>query len=779
MEGGTRIFTFPKTEEEIVACLRDPQWRIRHLYKIKNKQKQIVPFKPNDAQEELLRRMWFRNVIPKARQRGFCLHPSTRVLTASLEWVPIGDIKPGARLVAVDEDVPGGKGPSRKMRTATVEATAITRGNAYRMLFDDGREVVCTGNHRWLTRPSDAVVGTKWRSIESDNKCKIRPGTLVRWVTKPWGEPSYEDGWIGGMLDGEGHMSKRNVAASINVSQVVGPALARFEMYLDTRGYNYCTEDDAATRESKQGSQPVPKLVVGRMDEMFRIIGQTRPIRFIGNEFWDGRDLPGKRSGIGWAKVASIDPLGEMDMVDLQTSAKTFIAEGFVSHNSTLIQLMGLDTALFKPGSDVGIIAQDLPTAQEIFESKIKLAYDNLPDTIKQMVPITRSTTTEMKFANGSGVRVGTSMRGGTPNFVHVSEFGKISAKYPDKAREVLTGTLPAVPIDGIVFVESTAEGRDGAFYDMSHDAKAAQDEGRKLTPLDFRLHFASWWDADEYELDPAGVIITEKDHEYFDRIESLIGQALPPRKRAWYVTTRRQLFAGDHQMMFQEFPSTFDEAFSVSMEGTYYAQQLAHARKDGRIMRLPVMPGVPCYTVWDIGNSDGTAIWVVQKIGNEWRCLRFYEAWGEPYSHAVRWLQGLGMVWDTMYLPHDADHIRQGQTVNKSPKQMLEELMPGVRFEIVPRIEDVNWGIQQTRDMFPLLWFDDEHTKPGIIHIENYRKKWNDRQACWSTVPDKTGGHSEAADALRQLAQAYAGGLINVNRGAHKRKRPSSWRTS
>ncbi len=447
---------------------------------------------------------------------------------------------------------------------------------------------------------------------------------------------------------------------------------------------------------------------------------------------------------------------------------------------STLIQLLGLDTALFQPGADVGVIAQDLPTAQDIFDSKIKLAYDHLPDIVKQMVSVTSSTTTSMKFSNGSGVRVGTSMRGGTPNFVHVSEFGKICAKYPDKAREVLTGTLPAVPLNGIVFIESTAEGRDGAFYSISQEAKAASDENRALSQLEFKLHFASWWDADEYEIDPSGVVITPKDHEYFEQVEAKIGRKLSPGKRAWYVTTCRQVFAGDQQMMFQEYPSTFDEAFSVSTEGTYYVQQLAAARKNGQFKHhIPVLPGVPAFTFWDIGNSDGTAVWVIQRLGMEWRVIRFKEGWGEPYSFFSQWLQGLGMTWDTMFLPHDADHVRQGQTTNKSPKQMLEELMPGIRFEIVPRIGDINWGIQQTRDVFPMLYFDETHCKDGIVHIEAYKRKWNERQACWSSEPDKSGGHSEAADALRQFAQAYAGGMINVSRGVTKRKATRSWRTT
>jgi len=443
---------------------------------------------------------------------------------------------------------------------------------------------------------------------------------------------------------------------------------------------------------------------------------------------------------------------------------------------STLIQLLGLDTALFKPGSDVGVIAQDLDTAYEIFDSKIKLAYDHLPDVIKAMVGVVSSTKSSIKFDNGSGVRVGTSMRGGTPNFVHVSEFGKICAKYPDKAKEVLTGTLPAVPEDGIVFIESTAEGQAGAFYEMSLEAKGAQDEERKLSPLEFKLHFAGWWDAVEYELDPTGVQVSPDDHKYFDEVEAQIGRKLGPRKRAWYVTIRRQNFAGDKQMMFQEYPSTFDEAFSVSMEGTYYAQQIAAARNNGQFKdHIPVLPGVPCFTFWDIGNSDGTAIWVMQRVGMEWRCIRFKEGWGEPYSYFTRWLQSLGLTWDVMFLPHDATHERQGEEINKTPQQMLQDLMPGVRFEIVPRIDDVNWGIQQTRDVFPMLWFDKKECKEGIVHIEHYKRKWNTTQACWGREPDKTGGHSEAADALRQFAQAYTAGLINVNTGTWRRKRANA----
>lgn len=448
---------------------------------------------------------------------------------------------------------------------------------------------------------------------------------------------------------------------------------------------------------------------------------------------------------------------------------------------TTLVCIMWLDHALFNPNSACGIIAQDRETAEALFRNKVKFAYDNLPPSLKAAMPLESCTKSEIRFAhNNSFMRVATSVRSGTIHRLHISEFGKICAKFPDKAEEVITGSIPAVPKSGILVIESTAEGRDGEFYKICQTAEANHDARKVLTVRDYRFHFFPWWQEPNYRMDTRGVVVTAADHEYFDGVEAAMNTTLEPEQRAWYCATRDTDFSGDDEKMWQEYPSTPKEPFKVSLEGTYYAKQLTAARKSKRIMEhVPVMPGVPCYSFWDIGNSDGTAIWVLQYVAMQWRAIRFAEGWGEPYSHFAQWLQGLGLTWATHFLPHDADHKRQGETMNRSPKEMLEALMPGHRFEIVPRIDDVNWGIQQTRDVFPLLVFDETECKAGLVHIENYRRKWNKQQMTWSSEPDKTGGHSEAADGLRQFAQAHHNKQININFGATKKKRVSSWRVA
>ncbi len=446
---------------------------------------------------------------------------------------------------------------------------------------------------------------------------------------------------------------------------------------------------------------------------------------------------------------------------------------------TTLICILWLDTALFVENIRCGIIAQDREAAESLFRDKVKFAYDQLPDALRQMMPLRANNASTLVFGhNNSSIRVATSMRSGTIHRLHISEFGKICAKYPDKAVEVITGSIPAVPSSGILIIESTAEGRDGAFYKMTQASMAAAESGKKLTVKDYRFHFFPWWQEPGYQIDPAGVVLTDADHEYFSQVEGITGTTLTNRQQSWYVATRDSEFSGEDEKMWQEYPSYPEEAFQVSTEGCYFSKQLAAARKENRIKpTLQLLPNIPCHTYWDIGNSDGTAIWVTQRLGGENRVIRFYEAWGEPYSHAAQWLQGLGVIFGTHHLPHDADHVRQGQSRNISPREMLEELMPGQRFATVDRIQDVNWGIQQTRDIFPTLVFDEPHCKAGLIHIAAYRKKWNDRMGCWSDEPDKAGGHSEAADALRQLGQtAHADAKREAGSGTQKR-RLANWR--
>lgn len=428
---------------------------------------------------------------------------------------------------------------------------------------------------------------------------------------------------------------------------------------------------------------------------------------------------------------------------------------------TTLICLIWLDHALFVANQHCVIIAQDLGAAAEIFRDKIKVGYENLPDELREAMPLASDTKMSYEFAhNKSVVRVTTSARSGMVDRLHVSEFGKICKRTPDKAREVVTGSFPAVSQNGIIVVESTAEGRDGPFYKMVQQAEKRTSDPRPLNPKEFRLQFFPWWDEPTYQIQDPTYPVSYEDEQYFEGVEAKIGHTLTHAQRVWWLTTCEVEFQGDQDMMFQEYPSTVDEAFQVSSEGVYYAKQLSKARKDGRLTTpLPVIPGRPVYTLWDIGKGDGTGVWLCQDDGPWVNVVAYIEGWGEGYDYfaaeLVKWAarQGSNIIWDEHLLPHDAGHMRQtahGLTCAKD--ELKKTQIPGT-FKIVPRIDDLSVGINLTRALFARLRFDPVGCKEGLDHLANYRKAWNEHTSTYSSHPLKNDA-TEAADALRQLAQ-------------------------
>src|SRR5215207_5254074 len=134
-----------------------------------------------------------------------------------------------------------------------------------------------------------------------------------------------------------------------------------------------------------------------------------------------------------------------------------------------------------------------------------------------------------------SSMRVATSMRSGTLQYLHISEFGKICAQAPDKAREIVTGALNTVAAGQFIVIESTAEGQEGAFYEMAQRARERALSGVALTPLDYKFHFFPWWQDQAYQLNDAAVVIGAEDERYFSGLEES-GVKLAVAQKRWWV---------------------------------------------------------------------------------------------------------------------------------------------------------------------------------------------------------------------------------------------------
>lgn len=171
---------------------------------------------------------------------------------------------------------------------------------------------------------------------------------------------------------------------------------------------------------------------------------------------------------------------------------------------TTYFSLYLLDAVLWEDNVQAGIIAQTLEDSSNIFKDKLKYAFDNLDPRIRPLFQCVGDSAKELAFKHGSVIRVGTSLRGHTLQYLHVSEFGKVCARDPEKAREIVTGAFNTIHVGQRIFVESTAEGKEGYFYDLCQIAFQKDREKATLGPMDFKPYFFPWWKEPAYTLEKA-----------------------------------------------------------------------------------------------------------------------------------------------------------------------------------------------------------------------------------------------------------------------------------
>jgi hypothetical protein len=413
---------------------------------------------------------------------------------------------------------------------------------------------------------------------------------------------------------------------------------------------------------------------------------------------------------------------------------------------TTLIDILALDQTLFTPNYSAAIIAHGLREAEKIFRNKVKFPWDRLPDGVKALNPPVNQTASEFVFDNGSSIYVGTSGRSGTLQFLHISEYGKICRRFPEKANEIKTGSLPAVHAGGLIFIESTAEGTGGHFYEMVKEAEKIV--GREPNDMEFKLHFYPWWRKESYRLDPDGVLIENEIIEYFDELEEKHGIYLDDAQVAWYAAKRRIL----KEDMKQEYPSTPEEAFEAAMQEKYFAEQMLAARKQMRIKSVPILTNRRVNTFWDLGR-DTTAIWFHQYAALEHRMIDYMQDAGKTLDFYAREIQKRGYLLGNIYLPHDAEDQSVVTTVTAEAE--IKRLLPGVKVRIVPRIPQKMMAINAARSRIAECYFDEQRCAKGIACLDNYRKKWNESIGNWSDEPVHDQA-SHGADAFMQFAQGW-----------------------
>ena len=251
---------------------------------------------------------------------GSCLTPDHKVLTADLKYIPLGEIKPGDKLVSFDEEVVNKR--SRRYKTGIVEAVQHRVKEVFEVLLESGKKFKVTGDHRWLVKTGSKYY---WKTTNT-----LRKGTNIPKLFDEWGfNYSREAGWLEGLYDGEGSLSQRKTTGGTSmqlaISQNEGPTLDRLRYALEI-WYG------ATATYSTTGRKCQQLRLQGGTTTIAKFLGEIRPQRLLSKFMPEslGRiNSPNKNND----KVVSITKLGPRDIVQIAIDAKTMIVEGYPHHN--------------------------------------------------------------------------------------------------------------------------------------------------------------------------------------------------------------------------------------------------------------------------------------------------------------------------------------------------------------------------------------------------------------------------------------------------------------
>lgn len=251
----------------------------------------------------------------------YCLAPSTRVLTQDLQWITLQAVKVGDKLIGIEENTSNNQ--RRRIQPSTVETITHLTQPCYQITLEDGRQVISSAKHRWLARPLTGNNTWSWKTTESLanpwHKSYVG-GYQIAHFCNTWNtETTFEAGWLAGFFDGEGYVSKYHVCAA----QKSGQTLEQAKQFLTKLSFPF--------RDYPKG-EGLRELAISSENERLRFLGSVRPNRLIKNytECLFNRGF--QRKG---CKIQTIEYIGEQAVIGLQTSTRTFIAEGLVSHNSS------------------------------------------------------------------------------------------------------------------------------------------------------------------------------------------------------------------------------------------------------------------------------------------------------------------------------------------------------------------------------------------------------------------------------------------------------------
>ncbi|NBW18685.1 MAG: hypothetical protein EBR82_63005 [Caulobacteraceae bacterium] len=480
----------------------------------------------------------------------------------------------------------------------------------------------------------------------------------------------------------------------------------------------------------------------------------------LANPLWRLRNLYHiKRADDG--RIIKFEPRPEQqrvyDMLFKEGVKRLIILKARRLGMSTALDVLLTDQMLWNAGTQCSLVDQTAADAERKLATIAKVAVDNLPSGTLQHVERVRDSGSILEVSVAGNVAssffAGLRARGGTNNWLHLSEWGVIQADDPRRSEEILTGAIPSAE-HGRIIVETTWKGgRGGHLWEIVKSALETPEEAK--TDKDWRVVFFPWWRDPTYVVEGDVSTISPAISQYLDEMERTTGHTFTPQQRLWYDRQQRQLGL----FIFREFPTTLDECFKSPVEGAIYAAELDKLRASGAISAFKYDNSTLVHTAWDLGSPVNTVVWYFQVIkGNEIRVIDCDVDLDLTPVQRVGHMLAKGYAYGAHYLPHDAAATR---TSGKADAQVYTEAgLANVR--VLPRTHDIWIGINACLQMFPRFSFRLPACERGLDALANYAYKRSSATGIVVNEPVHNWA-SHAADALRMIAEAEMAGMLKT----------------
>lgn len=250
----------------------------------------------------------------------YCLTPETRILKSNLDWVRLDSLSVGDELIGVSETSP--KHKQRTYEPSVVTGVNKREAECVKITMSDGRSVTCTLDHRWLTKQIKGNMPYAWRRTD-----ELRVGHRISSPLRVWDKADdFELGWLSGILDGEGSLHKTKKLRAVTISQKDGLVLRKAKGILEKMGIHYTI--------CYQKEQQVQVLYISCRRDVMELLGRLKPVRLMEQSpnMW-GQSTLRSRIYKNDLRIVSIEQVGKKEVVSIETSTHTYIAEGMISHN--------------------------------------------------------------------------------------------------------------------------------------------------------------------------------------------------------------------------------------------------------------------------------------------------------------------------------------------------------------------------------------------------------------------------------------------------------------